>query len=293
MTNILQVLVAFAASAWITLLFCVIYYCINPAVSFTDRVGQDAPVHPVDKLCLDKLDGLWTRIGRRPSDRLAEALEKAVLGFSDQQCITGIAILLSGYSQLSLQNKNPITVYNWQIAVDLAWFSSITHLTTLTCLRHYFRQRRALSNFRIACMAVNAVILAVSIGSTGWQLAYQGSPALCLFDTSWFTKDNHAIYNDLYTAITATFLAFSYLTRIIQLHPAKSTIRRWFSISVTFPIAVSDRLRKLIRERVLQSSKRLLFVHRLIYRLVLTVHCVLKAAFDLYSSMLWEVRLWQ
>ena len=214
-----------------------------------------------------------------------------MLGFSDQQCITGIAILLSGYSQLSLQNKNPITVYNWQIAVDLAWFSSITHLTTLTCLRHYFRQRRALSNLRVACMAANAVILAVSIGSTGWQLVAPGVPALCLFDTSWITPDNFVVYNGLYTAITATFLAFSYLTRIIQLRPEKSTIRRWFDISVTFPIACSDSLRRLIRDRILQSSKRLLFVHRLVYRLVLTIHYVLKAAFDLYSSMLWEVRL--
>ena len=289
-------MVAFAASAWITLLFCVIYYCINPVVSFTDHVGQDAPVHPVDKLCLDKLDALWTRTGRKPSDKWAEALEKAVLGFSDQQCITGIAILLSGYSQLSLQNTSPITVYNWQIAVDLAWFSSITHLTTLTCLRHYFRQRRALSNFRIACMAANAVILAVSIGSTGWQVFDPGVPALCLFDTSWITQDAAVtftgVYNGLYTAITATFLAFGYLTRIIQLCPQKSMIRRWFNISVTFPIAVSDRLRKFIRERVPQSSKRLLFVHRLVYRLVLTVHCVLKAAFNLYSSMLWEVSFW-
>lgn len=223
-----------------------------------------------------------------------------MLAFSDQQCITGIAILLSGYSQLSLKNINPISVYNWQIAVDLAWFSSITHLTTLTCLRHYFRQRRALGVFRIACMAVNAVILAVSIGSTGWQLDNRGVPALCLFDTSWIIQDaitvgtnevSGAIYNGLYTAITATFLAFSYLTRVIQLCDENLTIRRCFSLSVTFPIAVSDRLQRKTRERLLQSSKRLLFVDRLVYRLVLTVHCVLKAVFDLYSSMLWEVRL--
>ena len=213
-----------------------------------------------------------------------------MLAFSDQQCITGIAILLSGYSQLFyLQNTKPMTVYNWQISVDLAWFSSITHLTTLTCLRHYFRQRRALSNFRIACMAVNAVILAVSIGSTGWQTFDVGIPALCLFHTSWIYEYDGIVYNDLYIAITATFLAFSYLTRIIQLCPDKSIIRRCSIISVTFPIAVSDRLRRSTRERVLQSSKRLLFVHWLVYRLVLTVHCALKAMFDLYSSMLWEV----
>ena len=218
-----------------------------------------------------------------------------MLAFSDQQCITGTAILLSGYSQLfNLQNTKPMTVYNWQISVDLAWFSSITHLTTLTCLRHYFRQRRALSIFRIACMAVNALILAVSIGSTGWQIIDAGVPARCLFEPNLIYLDSFGaaygpVYNYLYIAITVTFLAFSYMTRIVQLCPSKSTIRRCSNILVTFPINVSDRLRRSMRERVLQSSKRLLFVHWLVYRLVLTVDCVLKAMFDLYSSMLWEV----
>ena len=68
-------------------------------------------------------------------------------------------------------------------------------------------------------MAANAVILAVSIDSTGWQLANHGVPALCLFDTTWITEDavgalsttddshapSGAVYNDLYVAITATF----------------------------------------------------------------------------------------
>ena len=209
-----------------------------------------------------------------------------MLAFSDQQCITGIAILLSGYSQILT-----MTVYNWQILVDLAWFSSITHLTTLTCLRHYFRQRRALSIFRIACMTVNAVILAVSIGSTGWQTLDVGIPAWCLFDTSWISwgGEMDIVYNSLYTSITATFLAFSYLTRIIQLCPYKSTIRRYSSNLLSFPITITDRLRRSTRQLVLQSPKTLLFVHWIVYRLVLTVHCLLKAVLDLYSSMLWEV----
>ena len=216
-----------------------------------------------------------------------------MLAFSDQQCITGIAILLSGYSQLlNLQNVKPMTVYNWRMVVDLAWFSSITHLTTLTCLRHYFRQRRALSVFRIACMTVNAVILAVSIGPTGWQIFDAGKPAWCLFDSSWISTvgdSSSIVYNSLYMSITATFLVFSSLTRIIQLCPYKSTIRRYSNNLLTFPITISDRLRRSMRQLVLQSPRTLLFVHRLVYRLVLTVHCLLKAVFDLYSSMLWEV----
>ena len=219
-----------------------------------------------------------------------------MLAFSDQQCITGTAILLSGYSQMfNSQNAKPMTIYDWRISVDLAWFSSITHLTTLTCLRHYFRQRRALSVFRIACMVVNAVILAVSIESTGWQIPNLGIPARCLYGPSSMWQhggmQSIPVYNSLYTAITTTFLAFSYLTRTIQLCPYQSKIRRYSIMFVTFPIAFSDRLRRSTRERVLQSSKTLLFVHWLVYRLLVTVYCVLKAVFDLYSSMLWEVRL--
>ena len=264
------------------------YYCISPEVSFANRVGQNAPVHPVDKLCLSKLDALWTWTRRRPSDKWAQALEKAVLAFSDQQCIIGIAILLSGYSQFSNLQK-PMTIYNWQISVDLAWFSSVTHLTTLTCLRHYFRQRQALSVFRIACMTVTAALLAVSVGSTGWQTFASWMPARCLYHPSWMAVDASAAYNIWYTAITETLLAFSYVNRMIQLCPSNSKVRRYSNIVVTFPLTVVDRLRRSTRERALQSSKTLLFVHLLIYRLVLTVYCVLQAVFDLYSSMLWEV----
>lgn len=69
------------------------------------------------------------------SEKWNMALESAVITFSDTQIITGIAILLCGYIQLPLG----ISTYHWQVVVSLAWFSSLTHLLTLSSLHGYFQ----------------------------------------------------------------------------------------------------------------------------------------------------------
>jgi len=54
--------------------------------------------------------------------------------FSDPQLVTGIGILVSGYTQITCS----LSTYYWQVIVYLAWFSSLTYLTTLTALRAFF-----------------------------------------------------------------------------------------------------------------------------------------------------------
>lgn len=56
-----------------------------------------------------------------------------MLTMSDFQLITGLAILISGFTQL----QTGISAYHWQRLVQLAWFSSVTHLCCLTALRDY------------------------------------------------------------------------------------------------------------------------------------------------------------
>jgi hypothetical protein len=55
--------------------------------------------------------------------------EAIILAFSDQQLVTGFALLLSTYL------KGDITVYTFRVATTVAWFSSTTHLATLVVLR--------------------------------------------------------------------------------------------------------------------------------------------------------------
>ena len=84
-------------------------------------------LNEVDKMVLTKFS---PRKRVHSVQRLELALRRIVLMFSDQQAATGIALLASGYAQLSSSISN----YHWQMLVYLAWFSSLTHLTTLTVL---------------------------------------------------------------------------------------------------------------------------------------------------------------
>lgn len=110
-------LLGFGASACFTII-CAAYYLID----------QENVSNLVDCLFLRLL---WGKKSFNASKKWIEALQSATLIFGDSQAITGNA----GYSQLPCG----LASYHWQIAVDLAWFSPITHLTTLTCLRHHLK----------------------------------------------------------------------------------------------------------------------------------------------------------
>ena len=238
---------------------------------------------------LEKLGGSLAWTGHISEKKWSEPLRKAVLAFSDQQSITGIAILVSGYIQLD--SCQPMTVYNWQITVDLAWFSSITHLTTLTCLRSYFQQRPALRIWRLSCMAINAAILTIALSSTGWEYVSPNLPAICLYrlkDINTTDLKFRPIYNSFYIAITASFLAFSYLARVIQFYPkAQANFQDFLR---NRPSTIYNRWLNNVRGRALHSSRkpvRICFV--ITYRILLTQYYATKAVVDLFTSMLWEV----
>ena len=218
-----------------------------------------------------------------------------MLTFSDQQVITGLAILISGYSQL----PSGLAVYYWQLTVDLAWFSSVTHLTTLTCLRYYFQERQGLKILRLMCMAITAGMLTCAVISTGYLGGGTFSfdyPAWCLFHPTLLrTATNNPAYrvgsywsdyyNMVYIVAALLLLHVSYGVRVVQLFPS-----------------ISDKIRQNVRARLSDFAQRRLLEYKnkasgnmfriywaSVYTLALATYCILKAAVDLYSSMLWEV----
>ena len=58
-----------------------------------------------------------------------EAFEGFVLALSDQQLITGLALLIAAFS------KCDISINSFTTATALSWFSCTTHLATLTVLK--------------------------------------------------------------------------------------------------------------------------------------------------------------
>lgn len=146
-------------------------------------------------------------------------------------------------------------------------------------------------------MTINAVILAVALGSTGWESVSPTLPALCLYhpkDASSTMIDAYGeanitpVYDSFYIAITATFLVISYLARVIQLYPkAQASFQDLFR---NRPSTICNRWLNNVRDSALHSSGRPVRVCLVFtYRVLLSQYCVTKAVVDLYTSMFWEV----
>jgi ABC-type multidrug transport system fused ATPase/permease subunit len=88
----------------------------------------------------------------------SEVLQQFVLTLSDQQLVTGFAILIASFAL-----RCSISVLNFQIASSLAWFSSVTHLATLAILRHYFHEHVWMLRIRLACMIAVLIMLLATI----------------------------------------------------------------------------------------------------------------------------------
>ena len=267
----------FAASAYATLLLCITYYLFN---------SKEA-TNPVDSWCIDNVSRAFHRNLRASSEKYSDALRDAVLAFSDLQVVTGISILISGYVQI----RCGLAAYHWQLVVDQAWFSAITHLTTLTCLRSYFRTRPTPRLLRLIGMSVTTVMLAIALGSTGYwnnstselQLGY---PAQCFFHPDRPLHDQG--YNGTYVSLALGLLVFSYVIRVPQLFTGSSgTMRKFFRTR-------SSKLLKDFRSRasdraVVAPEKSMKNFWAFMSKSIYFIYCLLKAAMDLYSSLLWEV----
>ncbi|KAL8714638.1 MAG: hypothetical protein Q9220_001587 [cf. Caloplaca sp. 1 TL-2023] len=106
-------------------------------------------------------------------------VESLVMALSDQQLLVGIAILITGFIE-----HCSISVYHFALASDLAWFSSNTHLTTLTVIHDYLIERKTLRNWRVMLMlAIFTMMMACTIleGHISWFDSWN-CPAQCLFD---------------------------------------------------------------------------------------------------------------
>ena len=235
----------------------------------------------MDRSLLPNFIAQWKSNHNEVSEAWSEALQNSVLAFGDQQIVTGIAILVSAYVQIFCG----LQVYHWQIAVDLALFSSITHLTTLTFLRDYFRQRKSLRTIRLILMATIGIMLSAALGTTGYGLPDVSMAALCLFQTKLFNEKTGFTYNWLYMCILLSYLTVSYISRAVQLLPRSTRRRRRVLRRIPNNFAITW-LRHLRKKALDSRSLFWVIAHNLLF----SVYCPGKAAADLYKSTAVEVR---
>ena len=134
----------------------------------------------------------WSHLKRRHTDLASatniesDAVKKArtaavtqfVLALSDQQLVTGLAILIAG-----LSNLRRITGYELAIVISLSWFSSTTHLTTLIALRTYMDSHGVVRDARVVGMVVILILMGFLLFLLSGAVIYGFTrPAQCAFE---------------------------------------------------------------------------------------------------------------
>ena len=183
------------------------------------------------------------------------------------------------------------------------WFSSLTHLTTLTVLRQYFRETPAIRSWRAALMLVTMIMLSVALLPTGddywivfWDPAVPGSmlaglPVRCFYQRfatkHAFSHDGPYLEftNERVMVISILILILGYMTRIIKLSSRATDITIYW-LRLAPGIQWKESVAKFNGEGSQRSNK---FRWRLIYWLLQTVYVCLHAYYEVYESMLWAV----
>jgi hypothetical protein len=161
--------------------------------------------------------GSGANITAETRKRRTEVLTSFILSLSDQQLVTGLAILITGYYQ-----RCTISGYHFTLIANLAWFSSTTHLSTLAVLQEYLIRRPVLKTFRVIGMICLLGLLFHAQLYVQWYV-YPSLPVQCTF-TKGFQDSGSAYYvtysfiNVLEWIATVAFLFFAYANSIIKLY---------------------------------------------------------------------------
>lgn len=246
--------------------------------------------------CIAKsiFDHLLSTSGPNKSlERLSLALRSTIVSFGDQQLVTGFSVLIAGFLQL----RQGLEIFHWHSVVNQAWFSTITHLVTLTAIRdevHKSRRTTPLTFFRFLAMGVLIVVLIVAMYPMGFTTSESflndPFPTWCFYTSSanqyysWFADSSNHRYNWIYYLLASGILIYTYFTRILWLQTDEIRNIRLLSKALDRFGAIKNYFLRLGNNR-----KRNIWT-KILYKLFHSTRVVFCGASDLFSSKLWEVR---
>ena len=141
--------------------------------------------------------------------RRQDGLERFLLTLSDQQLVTGLAVLIAGYSKIC-----SMSIYHFNVVGSLAWFSSATHLATLGVLTKYLVANPAVRHWRVFAMVLLLVMLLVA-QLPEWTSRDNSVPISCFF----LDSEIEPGFSSMVTLITTIgFLTVLYVKRIARLY---------------------------------------------------------------------------
>ena len=142
-------------------------------------------------------------------ERQKENLGRFILALSDQQLITGLAILFAGFCKTS-----SMSTYHFNIVASLAWFSSVTHLATLGVLRTYLIRTPAVRKWRVVLMVVVLILLLVALPPR-WEARNDSRPVCCYYSNKISGGDGFSL---LLLWFSLGFVVVTYIQRITRLY---------------------------------------------------------------------------
>jgi hypothetical protein len=188
---------------------------------------------------------------RNEDSRWRDIFEGVTLSFSDQQLVTGLAILVAGYCEML---NNNLSLYHWNIVVYLAWMSSAVHIASLTLLKDVFNKRSWLRNLRVAGMLALLTLLTIAMLPLRRIYVPDSTPVRCLWGSrTWNIRDEDAdeAAIDPNWILSVTMLLVAYVWKLSQLFgSSRGWIRRWL---VAEPQAATERL---MRRLVLSTRSK-------------------------------------
>ncbi|CZS95552.1 uncharacterized protein RAG0_05146 [Rhynchosporium agropyri] len=143
----LGVIIAFIAASFITFSAIVLGY-ITYSIDAEQLNHVDCIMIPHLRWLLHM--GTGNKISEKTRRLREQTMTHFILALSDQQLVTGLAVLITGYAQ-----RCSISGHHFEIVASLAWFSSTTHLSTLAALQKYLICHPMIKHMRvIGVMAV-------------------------------------------------------------------------------------------------------------------------------------------
>jgi len=227
-----------------------------------------------------------------------DAVFQSIIMWCDIQMVTGLGILCSSYALL----RCGFDASHWQIAVYLAWFSAVTHLSGLTVLRTYLNTYPWAKHIRVLLMFSLLILLIVGLIPTGFffpRTINRASQVMCYFNLSYgyrhFSevdrRESEVSRVEETTSWQAMLfsiflLIFGFITRSTRLFRPLSTA---FRLRVRQPLSGWARrnLRRL--EPFGPPSGSEILKSETITKPALAFFLMIRLSCDLFSSMLFEV----
>ncbi|KAK2604324.1 hypothetical protein N8I77_007266 [Diaporthe amygdali] len=296
----------FIGTAYFVLLLVVASYFLAFDPEKDPFGEQSIPTVPTSNACwqpntIDQLFINWVRkVPCLTSDtrrRLRSAFDESIIMLCDVQIVTGLSILSSSYILLSCG----LDASHWQIAVYLAWFSTVTHLSGLTVLRTYLNAYPWVKYIRVILMSALLILLIAGLIPTGF-VTYGGlaSQAKCYFNVSYgyWRFDQEIRYPSDPSRIEDTaswqamilsiiLLMSGFITRSVKLFRPLSTA---FRLRIRQPLSGWTRgiLERLGRLNTPHRRSEVL-ISKLVIKPALAIFLMARLNCDLFSSMLFEV----